>query len=227
MNNSSPWDSLSAREQQVVEHLLAGKSNKLIASALGISESTVEFHLKNIYARYNVSSRVELILKLRESTVASEEKIADNRDTRIGPKWVALLKETVSRIGKEFQMENNVEMNNSNGGTTLSFFDSIRICFQKYAEFQGRASRPEFWWFALFVTLAATAFAYVNENLASVFLIAVLLPFLAVSTRRLRDSGKNPWWTLFILVPVGGIVMLAFYWALPPASPIPEEAQTV
>lgn len=227
MNNSSPWDSLSAREQQVVEHLLAGKSNKLIASALGISESTVEFHLKNIYARYNVSSRVELILKLRESTVASEEKIADNRDTRIGPKWVALLKETVSRIGKEFQMENNVEMNNSNGGTTLSFFDSIRICFQKYAEFQGRASRPEFWWFALFVTLAATAFAYVNENLASVFLIAVLLPFLAVSTRRLRDSGKNPWWTLFILVPVGGIVMLAFYWALPPASPIPEEAQAV
>lgn len=218
---------MSAREQQVVEHLLAGKSNKLIASALGISESTVEFHLKNIYARYNVSSRVELILKLRESTVASEEKIADNRDTRIGPKWVALLKETVSRIGKEFQMENNVEMNNSNGGTTLSFFDSIRICFQKYAEFQGRASRPEFWWFALFVTLAATAFAYVNENLASVFLIAVLLPFLAVSTRRLRDSGKNPWWTLFILVPVGGIVMLAFYWALPPASPIPEEAQTV
>lgn len=227
MNNSSPWDSLSAREQQVVEHLLAGKSNKLIASALGISESTVEFHLKNIYARYNVSSRVELILKLRESTVASEEKIADNRDTRIGPKWVALLKETVSRIGKEFQMENNVEMNNSNGGTTLSFFDSIRICFQKYAEFQGRASRPEFWWFALFVTLAATAFAYVNENLANVFLIAVLLPFLAVSTRRLRDSGKNPWWTLFILVPVGGIVMLAFYWALPPASPIPEEAQAV
>lgn len=218
---------MSAREQQVVEHLLAGKSNKLIASALGISESTVEFHLKNIYARYNVSSRVELILKLRESTVASEEKIADNRDTRIGPKWVALLKETVSRIGKEFQMENNVEMNNSNGGTTLSFFDSIRICFQKYAEFQGRASRPEFWWFALFVTLAATAFAYVNENLASVFLIAVLLPFLAVSTRRLRDSGKNPWWTLFILVPVGGIVMLAFYWALPPASPIPEEAQAV
>jgi len=227
MNNSSPWDSLSAREQQVVEHLLAGKSNKLIASALGISESTVEFHLKNIYARYNVSSRVELILKLRESTVASENKIADNRDTRIGTQWVALLKETISRIGKEFQVENNVEMNNSNGVTTLTFFESLRICFQKYAEFQGRASRPEFWWFALFVTLAASAFAYVNENLASVFLIAVLLPFLAVSTRRLRDSGKSPWWTLFLLVPVGGIVVLAYYWSLPPANPLSEDVQAV
>lgn len=223
MNNSSPWDALSAREQQVAEHLLAGKSNKLIASSLGISESTVEFHLKNIYTRFNVSSRVELILKLRESTVASVDNIADNRDMRIGPKWVALLKETVSRIGKEFQMENNVEMNNSNGVTALTFFEAIRICFQKYAEFQGRASRPEFWWFALFVTLAASALAYVNENLASIFLIAVLLPFLAVSTRRLRDSGKNPWWSLFLLVPVGGIVLLAFYWALPPATPLPED----
>lgn len=223
MNNSSPWDALSAREQQVAEHLLAGKSNKLIASSLGISESTVEFHLKNIYTRFNVSSRVELILKLRVSTVASVDNIADNRDMRIGPKWVALLKETVSRIGKEFQMENNVEMNNSNGVTALTFFEALRICFQKYAEFQGRASRPEFWWYALFVTLAASAFAYVNENLASVFLIAVLLPFLAVSTRRLRDSGKSGWWTLFILVPVGGIVLLAFYWALPPATPLPED----
>ena len=227
MNNSSPWEALSAREKQVAQHLLAGKSNKLIASALGISESTVEFHLKNIYTRFNVSSRVELILKLRESTVASEDEIADNRDTRIGSKWASLLKETVSKIGKEFRMENNVEMNNSSDATGLTFFESLRICFQKYAEFQGRASRPEFWWFALFVTLAATAFAYINENLASVFLIAVLLPFLAVSTRRLRDSGKNPWWTLFLLVPVGGIITLAFYWALPPASPLPEEAQTV
>lgn len=227
MNNSSPWDALSAREQQVAEHLLAGKSNKLIASSLGISESTVEFHLKNIYARFNVSSRVELILKLRESTVASGDKTADNRDTRIGTQWVALLKETFSRIGKEFKVENNVEMNNRNGAPALTFFESLRICFQKYAEFQGRASRSEFWWFALFVTLAASAFAYVSENLASVFLIAVLLPFLAVSTRRLRDSGKSPWWTLFLLVPVGGLVLLAFYWALPPANPLPQDAQTV
>jgi len=43
---------LSNREENVVRLLLQGKSNKLIASALRISESTVEFHLKNIYARY-------------------------------------------------------------------------------------------------------------------------------------------------------------------------------
>jgi len=51
-------------------YLLAGKSNKMIAHALGIAERTVEFHLKNIYAKYQVNSRMELALRLRESTVA-------------------------------------------------------------------------------------------------------------------------------------------------------------
>lgn len=46
---------LSNREQEVVQLLLQGKSNKLIASSLGISESTVEFHLKNIYNKHQVT----------------------------------------------------------------------------------------------------------------------------------------------------------------------------
>jgi len=58
---------LSRREQEVVELLLQGKSNKQIASALGISEHTVEFHLKNIYSKLQVSSRSEAILKLGKS----------------------------------------------------------------------------------------------------------------------------------------------------------------
>ena len=37
----------------------------------------------------------------------------------------------------------------------MTFYESIRVCLRKYAEFNGRASRPEFWWFTLFVTLVA------------------------------------------------------------------------
>jgi DNA-binding NarL/FixJ family response regulator len=59
---------LSKREKDVIELLLQGKSNKQIALALGISESTVEFHLKNVYAKLQVSSRAEAILKLGKST---------------------------------------------------------------------------------------------------------------------------------------------------------------
>lgn len=59
---------LSKREKEVVELLLQGKSNKQIALALGISNRTVEFHLKNIYTKLQVSSRTEAILKLGKST---------------------------------------------------------------------------------------------------------------------------------------------------------------
>ena len=55
---------LSRRELEVLHLLLQGKSNKLIALALDISDRTVEFHLKNVYAKFQVSSRMELVLKL-------------------------------------------------------------------------------------------------------------------------------------------------------------------
>lgn len=100
---------LSPRERQVTDLLLQGKSNKQIALSLGIAERTVEFHLKNVYAKYQVSSRVELILKLgqatgaslRESTVVRLGENAENRamsGLRMG--WVF-----VSMIGKELEMK--------------------------------------------------------------------------------------------------------------------------
>lgn len=103
---------LSNREWEVVKLLLQGKSNKLIASSLGISDRTVEFHLKNIYAKFQVSSRIELILKLvnatggleiqklGHSTVASTGEIAENKDRlNLRMSWAK------SFIGKEIDMK--------------------------------------------------------------------------------------------------------------------------
>lgn len=105
---------LSAREQEVVKHLLQGKSNKLIAWSLGISDRTVEFHLKNIYAKFQVSSRVELILELGkasgkfESDTLGYSTVVDNLEsTENGERldsqkdWVTSFRVTVSIIGKE------------------------------------------------------------------------------------------------------------------------------
>lgn len=109
-------------------------------------------------------------------------------------------------------------------GDTVTFFESIVICLTKYAQFDGRASRSEFWWFALFVVLVTSALTYLSEALGSVFLIAMLLPLLAAGTRRLRDSGQSGWWQLFLLVPVGGLVILGFMWALPPLNDETEKS---
>lgn len=73
-------------------HLLEGKSNKLIALEMKVSERTIEFHLTNIYSKFKVNSRMELVLRLKDdpswlefeklgdSTVADERILADNDD---------------------------------------------------------------------------------------------------------------------------------------------------
>ena len=217
---------LSNREQDVVNLLLEGKSNKLIASSLHISERTVEFHLKNIFDKYQVNSRVELVLKLGKSTgkklgdptVGGEGEPAENRERPSSGNWVAPLREAVSIIGKELRMENMLNSKANSEADSSTFFGAIRVCLAKYADFNGRATRSEFWWFALFVTLVTSALVYLCEALGSVFLIAMLLPFLAAGARRLYDMGKSGWWLLYMLVPVGGIVLLGYLWAMPTAE---------
>lgn len=113
---------LSRRELEVIQLLLQGKSNKLIALALGISDRTVEFHLKNVYAKFQVSSRMELVLKLGNSTgEAISEKLGhstvarsrgkiENRDRRQSQTdWAASHKIAVYLIGKELTMKKNIQ----------------------------------------------------------------------------------------------------------------------
>ena len=114
---------LSRRELEVIHLLLQGKSNKLIALALGISDRTVEFHLKNVYAKFQVSSRMELVLKLGNttgdgaiseklghSTVARSRGKIENRDRRQSKTdWAASYKIAVYLIGKELTMKKNIQ----------------------------------------------------------------------------------------------------------------------
>ena len=109
---------------------------------------------------------------------------------------------------------------------TLSFGDAIATVFRKYAEFTGRASRSEFWWFALFSFLVSSALGALNiwtpegvisigSSLASVWSLAVLVPSLAVAVRRLRDAG-HAWTELFwLLLPIAGLIVLIVRWCDP------------
>lgn len=214
-------ETLSGREREVVEQLLEGKSNKQIASTLHITVRTVEFHLKNVYDKLQVGSRTELILKLGQSTVANQGELAENGDAPNS--WATSWRDAVSRVGKELRMKITVDKDAYNEGGALTFQEAIIVCLTKFAEFDGRASRSEFWWFFLFVVLVSSALVYLSEALGSVFLIAMLLPLLAVGARRLRDTGYSGWWLLFLLVPVGGLVTLAILWARPPVSELTEK----
>tara|TARA_B100001123_G_C14912657_1_gene868424 strand:+ start:163 stop:531 length:369 start_codon:yes stop_codon:yes gene_type:complete len=98
---------------------------------------------------------------------------------------------------------------------------SIKICFKKYANFNGRASRSEYWWFQLFyiiVAFVAVIFdsMYIDNSqtmgpLELVTTLALLLPALAVTARRLHDVGRSGWWMLIFITVIGMIPLLIWY----------------
>lgn len=103
----------------------------------------------------------------------------------------------------------------------MTFQEAIRLCFQKYADFSGRAKRPEFWWFVLFTILASMILGVVSNMLSGLFSLAVIVPSLAVGARRLHDIGRSGWWQLVWLVPViGWIIMI--YWCAQDSNPAPN-----
>ena|SRR5436190_8398191 len=89
---------------------------------------------------------------------------------------------------------------------------------KKYAVFNGRARRKEFWMFFLFNLIVAVILVAVEVGvfggpgiLYGLYALAVLLPGLGVTIRRLHDTGRTGWWVLVYLIPiVGPIVMLVF-----------------
>lgn len=97
----------------------------------------------------------------------------------------------------------------------MTFQDSIRVCFTKYAEFSGRADRSEYWWFVLFCVLVSTALSMISTLLSALFGLATLLPSLAAATRRLHDTGRSGWWQLISLIPLIGLIGLIVFLAQP------------
>ena len=122
----------------------------------------------------------------------------------------------------------------------MGFAESVRTCFGKYADFQGRAWRSEFWWFFLFTALVSLALSlplYVlmvivavagNSStgagvaavitiiwsiIVTVVAIGLLIPLLAAGARRLHDYGQSAWFLLLYFVPCGNIVLIVL-WAL-------------
>lgn len=93
----------------------------------------------------------------------------------------------------------------------MNFGDAIKVCFAKYVDFNGRAKRPEYWWFFLFCFLVSLALNIVSAGLSLLFSLGTLLPSLAAGARRLHDTNRSGWWQLLWIVPlIGWIVMIVF-----------------
>lgn len=107
----------------------------------------------------------------------------------------------------------------------MSFTAAIRSVFTQYVGFSGRARRAEYWWFVLFTVIVGVVTALLDiaigtdfgESITSGGIISTLvnlalaLPSLAVTVRRLHDTDRSGWWILIGLIPIiGAIVLLVF-----------------
>ncbi len=115
---------------------------------------------------------------------------------------------------------------------------------KRYAEFQGRSDRKEYWLWVLTYTIGGVIAAAVDLVLlhrsfgpvSALFMLASLVPSAAVSVRRLHDTGRSGWWTLLAFVPILGTIWLLVlflldsdrktnkYGSRPGARPAPEPA---
>jgi uncharacterized membrane protein YhaH (DUF805 family) len=94
---------------------------------------------------------------------------------------------------------------------------------RKYAQFEGRAHRTEFWLFVLVNVAISLALGILDAILGTrgdfggllqgVYGLAVLIPSLAVGARRLHDIGRSGWWQLLLLIPLVGLIILIVWWA--------------
>ena len=95
--------------------------------------------------------------------------------------------------------------------------------FKKYAVFKSRATRSEYWYFTLFNIFAVLGFGLIDQlmgtfnfdagygPLSAIYTLAMILPGLGVSIRRLHDIGRSGWWFMITAIPVLGLLVFLYF----------------
>ena len=111
----------------------------------------------------------------------------------------------------------------------MSFTEAVTLFFKNYVNFQGRSRRAEYWWPVLMNFIIAIVLyslmvsgSGLGSLLYGLFSLAVFLPGIAVTVRRLHDLDKSGWWYFIALVPLIGAILL-IYWFCQPGTNGPNQ----
>ena len=101
---------------------------------------------------------------------------------------------------------------------SVSIVEATKLFFTRYADFNGRSRRSEFWWAQLTIGILGGVIGMIIPDLSWIWSLAVLIPSIAIAVRRLHDIGKSGTWYLINLIPlVGSIIFLV--WACQDSAP--------
>lgn len=161
--------------------------------------------------------KAELIKRLREEKHWSQEQLGElcglNLRTiqRLEKTGNASL-ESVRAVAavfeldaKELQIEETIQKKQP--------WTSVQSSLLKFDDFSGIASRYEYWWFIAFIVLLLAVAEVLHPKAYQIVALILLLPLLAVGSRRLNDAGQSVWLQLLLFVPFGFIPVF-FYMAL-------------
>ena len=90
----------------------------------------------------------------------------------------------------------------------MNIVEATKLFFTRYTDFNGRSRRREYWWSSLSISIIGAIVSVILGDLAFIWSLAILVPGIAVSVRRLHDIGKSGWWYLIGLVPLVGLIIL-------------------
>jgi uncharacterized membrane protein YhaH (DUF805 family) len=108
------------------------------------------------------------------------------------------------------------------------------VAFRKYAVFNGRATRSEYWYFTLLNIVFTLVFGLIDHlmgnfvveagygPLSAIYTLAAITPGVAVSVRRLHDTERSGWWFMITIIPVIGMLVF-LYWAIQESDPDPNQ----
>ena len=85
----------------------------------------------------------------------------------------------------------------------MKFQTAIKSGFQNYANFNGRASRSAYWYWQLFVLVAANSLSAIFSTFGTIFSVAMIIPSIAVGWRRMHDTNRAGWWSI---IPIAGFI---------------------
>ena len=121
-------------------------------------------------------------------------------------------------LNQDPAMEPEPQFQSNGARPMLKFWEAVKICWAKYADFSGRARRSEYWWFCLFSSIVillpfivmllgysfagtvGTVIAVLATIVMLVICLVLIVPSLAVQTRRLHDTGRSGWWIVWNII---------------------------
>lgn len=94
---------------------------------------------------------------------------------------------------------------------SVSILEATKLFFVRFADFQGRSRRSEYWWSSLTIALIGSIVSGILGEYSWIWSVLILVPSLSICIRRLHDIGKSGWWYLINFIPlIGQIIFIVW-----------------